>query len=129
LNTTHFKSGESAWLQSMVALIVDEVQPERVVLFGSHARGEAREDSDVDLLIIEREPFGPGRSRNREAGRLFRRLAGFGIAKDLLLYSRDEVERFAASNNHVVAHALKEGRLVYEQPCAIDRPGGAARAP
>jgi predicted nucleotidyltransferase len=129
LNTPHVKSGETAWLQSMVDLIVDLVHPERVVLFGSHPRGEAREDSDVDLLIIGREPSGPGRSRNREAGRLFRRLAGFGIAKDLLLYSRDEAERFAASENHVVAHTLKERRLVYEQPCAIDRPGVAARAP
>ncbi len=112
----HFQNQISPSLQSLIASIVNEVHPEQVVLFGSYARGDAREDSDVDLLIIEREPFGPERSRNREAGRLYRRLAGFGIAKDLLLYSRDEVDRYSESENHIVARALKEGRLVYEKP-------------
>lgn len=103
------------WLRTMVNFVIDEVHPEKVVLFGSRARGDAREDSDVDLLIIEREPFGPNRSRNREAGRLYRRLAGFGIAKDLLLYSQGEVGEYAHSVNHVVARALREGRVLYER--------------
>ena len=103
-------------LQSLVASIVEAADPEQVILFGSHARGEARGDSDVDLLIIETEGFGPHRSRAQEIGRLYRKLAGSGIAKDLLVYSRDEVERFQESENHVVARALKEGRLVYEKP-------------
>ncbi|MCL5102811.1 MAG: nucleotidyltransferase domain-containing protein [Armatimonadetes bacterium] len=38
------------------------MDPERVYLFGSHARGTARENSDVDLLVIERERFDASRS-------------------------------------------------------------------
>lgn len=99
----------------MVDIIVDEVKPERILLFGSRARGDARPDSDVDLLIVESAPFTPQRSRTEESAKLYRRLAGFGLAKDLLLYSRSEVAKYSASRNHVVARALKEGVLLYEQ--------------
>ena len=48
-------------LQRMVAAIVEAADPEQVILFGSRARGDARPDSDVDLVVVEAEPFGPGR--------------------------------------------------------------------
>lgn len=57
-------------LQRMVATIVAEVDPEQVILFGSHARGDASEDSDIDLIIVESEPFGENRDRGDEAVRL-----------------------------------------------------------
>ena len=57
-----------AILDRMIRTIVDEVDPERVILFGSRARGDARPDSDIDLLIIEAEPFGSG-SLNHVAAR------------------------------------------------------------
>jgi len=57
-------------LADMVQAIVREVDPERIYLFGSRARGDAREDSDIDLLIVESEPFGPGRSRFEELNRI-----------------------------------------------------------
>jgi len=61
-------------LLQMARVIVQEVEPERIILFGSHARGEARPGSDVDLLVIEREGFGQQRSRRREAALLWRAL-------------------------------------------------------
>ena len=103
-------------LQEMVRVIVEEVDPEQVYLFGSHARGDAREGSDVDLLVVEGEPFGPERSRYAMAGRLWEALARFRVPKDLLLFSADEVERRRGGRNHVVAHALREGRVLYERP-------------
>jgi len=103
-------------LQEMTEVIVREVDPERIVLFGSWARGEAGPDSDVDLLVVSSVPYGPGRSRRGEAARLYRRLAGSGVAKDLVLASCDEVEQWRATPGHVVARALREGRVVYERP-------------
>jgi predicted nucleotidyltransferase len=103
-------------INQMTDCIVKEVNPMRIILFGSIARGQAHEGSDVDLLVIEDAPFGEGRSRFRETGRINRALAGFGVAKDILVYSIDEIERWRNSLNHVVAHALREGRDLYVRP-------------
>ncbi len=100
-------------ISQMAECIVKEVNPVRIVLFGSSARGQARPDSDVDLLIIEDAPFGAGRSRFQETGRINRALAGFSVAKDILVYSIEEVERWRNSLNHVISHALREGRDLY----------------
>ena len=102
-------------LQRMVAAIVEEVDPEQVILFGSRARGDAGVDSDVDLVVVEAEPFGPGRDRRAEAVRLWRALAGLEVAADILVYSRDEVEYWRGSLNHVLARALREGKVLYER--------------
>ena len=103
-------------LPKMVETIVTEVDPEQVILFGSHARGDASEDSDIDLIVVETEPFDKNRDRGAEAVRLWRALAGFAVSKDILVYSRDEVEYWRDSLNHVLARALREGRVLYERP-------------
>ena len=102
-------------LQEIVDAIVDEVDPDQVVLFGSWARGDAHESSDVDLLVLEPEPFGNGRSRHEEEVRLYRALSRFHVSKDILVYSHDDVEYWRDSLNHVLARALREGRVVYER--------------
>ena len=103
-------------LGEMVEAVVKEVDPERVYLFGSHARGEGKERSDVDLLVVERDPFGPTRIRRAEMVRPWQTLARFRVAKDILVFSVDEVEQWGSGRNHVIAHALREGRLLYERP-------------
>ena len=107
---------DDALLERMVQVIVDEVDPEQVILFGSRARGDARTDSDVDLVVVESTPFGEGRSRGVEETRLWRALASFHISKDILVFSRDEVDYWRDSLNHVLARALREGRVLYERP-------------
>ena len=102
-------------LDEMVKAIVREVDPEQVWLFGSRARGQAGPDSDVDLLIVEREPFGPERSRLAEITRVFDALRDFPLALDVLMYSREELEKWRHSLNHIAAQCLREGRLVYER--------------
>jgi len=104
---------EQELLQAMVDVIVHEADPEQIILFGSRARGEARPDSDVDLLIVESEPFSVTRSRRKEATRLWLALARFPVSKDLLLYSRDEVEARRDSSSHVVGRALREGKVLH----------------
>ncbi len=108
--------GATVSIDSMVPSIVAEVAPRMVVLFGSRGRGAGRPDSDVDLLVVEDDPFGPARSRRKEAARLYRRLAGSGISKDILVVSRDEAETWRHSVNHVIARALREGKVLHEKP-------------
>jgi len=104
---------EPELLRRMVEIIVREADPEAIILFGSRARGDARPDSDIDLLVIERQPFGPGRSRIKEAARLYRALGDVPASKDLLVYSRDEVANRRSNLSHVVGRACREGRLLY----------------
>ena len=107
---------DAASLDRMARAIVDEADPEQVILFGSRARGNATAESDVDLIVVEAEPFGDGRSRRAEEARLYRALAGFEAEVDVLVYCRDEVDYWRDSLNHVLARALREGRVLYERP-------------
>jgi uncharacterized protein len=100
-------------LSEIVQAIVDEVSPERIILFGSRANGKGTDNSDIDLLIIETEPFCDGRSRRQEAARIWKTLAGIDAPKDILVYSHEEVERWKTSPNHVIACALREGMTLY----------------
>jgi len=104
-----------ALLEEMTRTIVETAKPRRVILFGSRARGDARPQSDVDILVIEDEPFGLQRSRRKEMARLWHALSRFDMAKDILVYAREEVEKWEKSRNHVVAHALRTGRTLYER--------------
>ena len=103
-----------ALLERMVQAIVDEVDPEQVILFGSRGRGEEHESSDVDLIVVEAEPFGPGRSRHKELVRLYHAVAGFHVPADILVFSHEDVAYWRDSLNHVLARALREGRVLYE---------------
>ena len=102
-------------LDEMARAIADAVDPERIVLFGSHARGHALPDSDVDLLVVERDPFGAGRSRRKEAARIRRALTRFLHPIDILVYTTEEVEEWKDSINHVIGRSAREGKLLYER--------------
>jgi predicted nucleotidyltransferase len=99
----------------MVEEIVDELDPEQIILFGSLARESGGPASDVDLLVVSTLPFGQGRSRRRQTANLYRRLAHSGVPKDILLVSRPELARWRDCPNHVIARALREGRVLYER--------------
>jgi UTP:GlnB (protein PII) uridylyltransferase len=101
-------------IDEMARRIVREVDPQRIILFGSWARGQANEQSDVDFLVVEREPFGQNRSRRREAARIWRCLSGFRVPADILVYSVSEVTQWKDSSHHVIAKALREGKVLYE---------------
>ncbi len=102
-------------LGQMTEAVVREVDPEQIILFGSHARDEQSVHSDIDLLIVQKESFGPVRSRRREIARVRRALSRFRFPKDILVYSVDEVEKWRSAANHIVARTLKEGRVLYER--------------
>jgi predicted nucleotidyltransferase len=106
---------EEQLLDGMVQAIVSQVDPERIILFGSRARGEGRPDSDVDLLIVAREAFGPSRNRRKELARIRRILSRFRVPKDILVYGPDEFARWRSSLNHIIGRSLREGRLLYER--------------
>ena len=86
-------------------------QPDKIILFGSHARGTARPDSDVDLLVI-----GPSDLPRRQRQVRFRRaLFGSGVAYDLLALTPAEVELRLQRNGPFIREILSNGKLIYER--------------
>jgi len=103
-------------IERMVETVVRETQPEMVYVFGSYARGQARQESDVDVLIIQAEDFGPEHSRWAEVKRIRRALSEFRFPKDILVFSKVEFDYWKGASSHVIAQAAKEGRLMYARP-------------
>jgi predicted nucleotidyltransferase len=85
--------------------------PELVVLFGSHARGDASPDSDVDLLIV----LPITGSRRRLAVAIGRALAGRLVPVDIVVATPDEVERQHRIVGTVIRPAIEEGRVLYRR--------------
>jgi predicted nucleotidyltransferase len=102
-------------LSNIVATIVSTVAPESIILFGSHCRGTAVADSDIDLLVIVRESFTKSSSRWKEILRIRHALASIRHPKDILVFSREEVEKWRNSPNHIVSICLREGKVLYER--------------
>jgi predicted nucleotidyltransferase len=82
---------------------------EQVILFGSYARGEAGEHSDVDLMIIAESDL-PRFKRSRELYKLFR---PYPFGMDLLVYTPQEVEKGKQSSASFVSTVLQEGKVLY----------------
>lgn len=101
-------------IDRMTQRIVREVHPQKILLFGSWARGQANKESDVDFLVVEREPFGGNRSRRQEAARIWRCLSEFRVPTDILVYSASELSQWQDSSHHVIGTALREGKVLYE---------------
>jgi uncharacterized protein len=97
-------------LDEMVLCLVDCLEPEQIILFGSYAYGEPNADSDVDLLVIVAESDEPGYRRSQRA---YGVLSGFGVAKDIIVMTRGEVEWKARVPNSLVSQALSRGRVLY----------------
>ena len=99
-------------ISTMLDRIVGRFQPSRVVLFGSQARGDANEWSDVDLLVV----MGNVPDKRRAAVEIRRSLGDLPISKDIIVATPDEI----TSRGHVVGTvlhaALREGTVVYERP-------------
>ena len=84
-----------------------------VVLFGSRARGEAQEDSDLDLAVILRQlQLTP--QQKAEAWRRCRDALGYpGVGVDLVLAGAAEADRLSQSRWHVFGDAARDGRVLY----------------
>ena len=96
-------------LADVVRRVVEAAQPDKIVLFGSAARGEMGPNSDLDLLVIKGGRF----HRGRVATEIYRRLAGADAAVDVVVVTPEEVERYRDTHCLVICPAMKEGKVVY----------------
>ncbi len=95
-------------LAQIVQSVVEAAQPDKIILFGSAARGEMGPNSDIDLLVIKSGKFNHWRLLTT----IYRRLPGIA-AVDVVLASAEDIEQYGDSPYLVYYPALREGKLVY----------------
>ncbi len=103
------KSVSKEALEEIIRRVVEVAQPERIILFGSAARGETGPNSDVDLLVVKRGKF----DRGTLTEDIYQRLYGVGQAVDVVVVTPEQVARYRNTHWRVIAPALREGREVY----------------
>jgi len=98
-------------VREIVRRIVDTAQPEKVILFGSQARGDARPNSDFDVLVIKQsdEP------RYCRSAPLYVALADLPVEVEVMVYTPEEVEEWSQVPQAFVTTALREGTTIYER--------------
>ena len=99
-------------LGEMVRRIRAAGNPLKIVLFGSRARGDARPDSDIDLLVIEESDL----PRYRRSAVYRRALVGLFPSKDIVVWTPVEVQEWATVPNAFITTTLREGKVLYERP-------------
>ena len=96
-------------LEEITRRILAVSNPERIILFGSKARGDVGPDSDLDLLVIKDEVD----STRAEAARIYQTLADLSVPIDVVVVRKAYVERYSDLVGTVVRQALREGQVLY----------------
>ncbi len=95
----------------LVAKIVDNYKPEKVILFGSLARGEVKNDSDIDLLIIKKSD----KKRPFRVKDVFAAIRGLkrSFSLDAIVYTPEELEKRVFLGDYFISRVLAEGKILY----------------
>ena len=96
-------------LGELVKRTVEAVDPLRIILFGSAARGSMGPDSDLDLLIVVRD----GVYRRKTAQAVYKSLGGIGFPKDVVVATESDIRLFGENPSLVIYPALRQGMEVY----------------
>jgi predicted nucleotidyltransferase len=100
---------KAAAIEQLVRCIVEVAQPDRIILFGSAARGEMGPDSDLDVLVVKSGV----EHRRRLAQDIYMNLSGVGVGVDVIVLTPEDIEAQRGSVGSIVGPALDEGRVIY----------------
>jgi predicted nucleotidyltransferase len=98
-------------LQTIVQRLLKAGQPQKIILFGSQARGQADRDSDYDLLVIENS----SQPRYRRSVSYRRALKDLGTSKDIVVWTPSEIKEWQNVSNAFITTAMREGVVLYER--------------
>lgn len=97
-------------IDEIVRRIAAASRPQKIILFGSQVRGEARPDSDIDLLVIADS----SKPRHQRAASLYGAMSDILVAMDILVYTPEKVKEWSNVPQAFVTTAVREGYVVYE---------------
>jgi predicted nucleotidyltransferase len=98
-------------LQEVVRRVVEAVDPDKIILFGSYAYGQPHEASDLDLLVI----MPSDKPSWKRSIPIYNALRGLLISKDVVVYTPEEVEEWSEVPQAFVTTAFRRGRVLYEK--------------
>ena len=98
-------------IQQMVERIVTQFHPEKIILFGSHARGNGTADSDVDLLVV----MSVNGSKRRQAVAIDLSLEGIPLPADIIVTTPEELGMYRDTIGSIIREAVHEGKVLYER--------------
>jgi predicted nucleotidyltransferase len=98
------------YLSEVVDRIVRKFHPVKIILFGSWARGSARDDSDLDLLVVLAKT-----AHSRKAAiQIGNSLSNLPIGKDIVVTTPEDIEKYGKTVGDILLPALEEGKVIYE---------------
>ncbi len=96
-------------LEEIIRRVVEVAQPDRIILFGSAARGEMTQDSDVDLLVVKSGVS----DRVGLAQEIHLSFFGLLVSVDVIVVTPEDIEEFSHGVGTIIPYALEEGKVVY----------------
>ena len=101
---------DAGTIKRLTDLLIEAAKPNRIIMFGSQARGEAGQDSDLDVMVVEEVVS----DRVGEMVRLNRLLRSLDIPVDLLVVSAEKFNYWRETPGNVYFEAATEGKVLYE---------------
>ncbi|MFQ5680802.1 MAG: nucleotidyltransferase domain-containing protein [Candidatus Omnitrophota bacterium] len=99
-------------LNEIVQRIKNNCALEKIILFGSYAYGQPKEDSDLDLLVVVKKS---GLARHKRAREIRKQLWGLtDTPKDILVYTEDEIDDWKEVKQAFITKIMRQGRVLYE---------------
>ena len=99
-------------LRKIVRRIVSAVDPEKIILFGSHAYGEPKKGSDLDILVVVQDNV---KSCREIASEVYGALCGILIPKDIVVVRKKDIEEWKNVSQAFITKIAKKGRVIYEK--------------
>ena len=96
-------------INQIIKIIKDNINPEKIILFGSYANGNPDEHSDLDLLIVKDSDV-PRYKRGKEIRKYLR---GIGVPLDIIVYTKDEIDRWKNVEEAFITQIMKNGKVLY----------------
>jgi len=99
-------------IKQIIEKLIETAKPQKIYLFGSYARGDARDKSDLDFLVIERKL----KSQRKEMVRLHDAIRSMRLPVDILVTCESHFNEWSEIPRTVIHRAITEGKLCYEKP-------------